>query len=119
MSNKYNFTIVFLLLAVASFPYTANYQIADSPDDSVADIPVNYTEAKVGDYMLDETLTLTDGKPVSDAKTWYQKRRPEIVRLFDENQFGRCPDRLAIVREPEGTPSVITAVSRQQIKYEV
>jgi hypothetical protein len=27
-------------------------QIADSPDDAVADIPVNYTEAKVGLYTL-------------------------------------------------------------------
>ncbi|HKC88159.1 MAG TPA: acetylxylan esterase, partial [Blastocatellia bacterium] len=30
-----------------------------------------------------------------DAKTWLQKRRPEIVRLFEENQFGRSPGRLA------------------------
>ena len=33
------------------------------------------------------------GKPVRDAKTWLNKRRPEIVRLFEENQFGRAPER--------------------------
>jgi hypothetical protein len=36
---------------------------------------------------------LANGKPVRDAKTWYEKRRPEIVRLFEENQFGRSPGR--------------------------
>ena len=73
----------------------AQAQIADSPDDSVANIPVNYTESKVGDYTLPDVLTRADGKPVRDAATWYEKRRPEIVRLFEENQYGRCPGRPA------------------------
>ncbi len=118
MSFKYNFTIVFLLLAVVLFPYTANCQIVDSPDDSVADIPVNYTEAKVADYTLPETLKLADGKPVSDAKTWYEKRRSEIVRLFEENQFGRCPDRPADMSFDvfdKGTPAFGGKAIRRQV----
>lgn len=70
-------------------------QIADSPDDSVAGIPVNYTEAKVGTYTLPEVLKLADGGQVRDAATWFEKRRPEIVRLFEENQYGRSPGRPA------------------------
>jgi hypothetical protein len=70
-------------------------QIADSPDASVANIPVNYTEAKVGQYTLPEVLKLADGSPVRDAATWFEKRRPEIVRLFEENQYGRSPGRPA------------------------
>jgi len=70
-------------------------QIADSPDESVAGIPVNYTEAKVGPYTLPDVLKLADGQPVRDAATWFEKRRPEIVRLFEENQYGRSPGRPA------------------------
>ncbi len=70
-------------------------QIADSPDESVASIPVNYTEAKVGQYTLPDVLRLADGQPVRDAATWFEKRRPEIVRLFEESQYGRSPGRPA------------------------
>jgi hypothetical protein len=65
------------------------------PPDVVAGIPVNYDEAKVGSYQLPDPLTLADGKPVRDAKTWTGKRRPEIVKLFEENQYGRSPGRPA------------------------
>jgi hypothetical protein len=69
----------------------ANAQVADAPDASVAGIPVNYTEAKAGDYKLPDPLTLANGEPVNDAKTWFEKRRPEIVKLFEANQYGRAP----------------------------
>jgi len=71
----------------------AEAQIADSPDESVAGIPVNYTEVKVGQYTLPDVLKLADGQPVRDAATWFEKRRPEIVRLFELNQYGRSPGR--------------------------
>jgi len=78
------------------FAYSAALaQIADSPDDSVANIPVNYTESKVAPYTLPDELKLADGQPVCDAATWLEKRRPEIVRLFEENQYGRSPGRPA------------------------
>jgi len=65
----------------------------NAPPAAVAGIPVNYDEAKVGTYTLPDPLVLADGKPVHDARTWSEKRRPEIVRLFEENQFGRSPGR--------------------------
>lgn len=67
-------------------------QIIDTPDDSVAGIPVNYTEAKTGDYVLPDPLVLANGDRVTDARTWFEKRRPEILRLIEENQFGRAPE---------------------------
>ena len=66
-------------------------QTAPVPPKEVAGIPVNYDEALVGDYKLPNPLHLENGATVRDAKTWYQKRRPEIVRLFEQNQFGRSP----------------------------
>ena len=66
---------------------------ADKPPAAVvAGIPVNYDEANVGTYTLPDPLVLANGKPVRDAKTWNEKRRPEIVRLFEENQYGRARD---------------------------
>jgi hypothetical protein len=67
----------------------------NAPRTEVAGIPVNYDESRVGTYSLPDPLKLNNGAPVRDAKTWIQKRRPEIVRLFEENQFGRSPGRPA------------------------
>ena len=85
-------SLAFLAPAVLIFCVAAYGQIADSPDDSVANIPVNYTEAKVGTYALFDPLVLANGQPVRDAKTWFEKRRPEILRLVEENWFGRAPE---------------------------
>ena len=59
----------------------------------VLGIPVNYDESKVGTYTLPDPLVLNDGKPVKDAKTWTLRRRPEIVRIFETQQFGIAPGR--------------------------
>ena len=42
-------------------------QIANAPDESVANIPVSYTEAKAGQYTLPNVLTLADGTPVRNV----------------------------------------------------
>ena len=96
----------------------AQAQIADSPDDSVANIPVNYTEAKVGEYTLPDLLTLADGEPVRDAATWYAKRRPKIVKLFEENQYGRSPGRPADMTFDvfdQATPAFEGKATRRQV----
>jgi hypothetical protein len=94
---KFSNRLLVLCVAVVALLCTAavKAQIVDSPDDSVAGIPVNYTEAKVGTYTLPDLLVLADGQPVRDAATWMEKRRPEIAKLFEENQFGRSPGRPA------------------------
>src|SRR4051794_23592106 len=53
----------------------------------------NYDESTVPNYTLPDPLKMQDGTPVRDAKTWTAKRRPEIVRLFEENVYGRAPGR--------------------------
>lgn len=59
----------------------------------VAGIPVNYDEAKVGSYTLHDSLVFDNGEPVHDAKSWINKRRPEIVSLFETQQYGKAPGR--------------------------
>jgi hypothetical protein len=93
MSFKRIFSIASTTLAIIFISCTARGQVPDSPDDTVAGIPVNYTEANVGDYVLPDPLVLANGQKVRDAESWYQKRRPEIVKLFEENQYGRSPGR--------------------------
>ncbi len=68
---------------------------ANAPPTEVAGIPVNYDESLTGNYTLPDPLVLANGKPVRDARTWNEQRRPEIVRLFEENEYGRAPGRPA------------------------
>jgi hypothetical protein len=51
----------------------------------------NYDEAKVGNYILPDPLVLANGEPVRDAKTWFKKRRPELLNLYAEDIYGCVP----------------------------
>jgi hypothetical protein len=51
----------------------------------------NLDEAKVGTYTLPPLLTTRDGKPVTTAAQWKGKRRPELLKLFEEHMHGRTP----------------------------
>ena len=66
-----------------------------APPTEVAGIHVNYDESQTGTYTLPDPLKLANGKPVRDVKTWTSQRRPELVRIFEENQYGRAPERPA------------------------
>ena len=54
---------------------------------------VNYDEAKVPDYTLPDPLMLEGGVTVTDADTWHNRRRAEILRLFETHVYGRSPGR--------------------------
>jgi hypothetical protein len=86
--------------------------------DVVAGIPVNYDEAKVGTYSLPDPLKLNNGKAVRDARTWYSKRRPEIVEIFETQQYGRAPGRPAdesFEVVDAGTPALNGKAIRKQV----
>src|ERR1043166_8185800 len=106
------------LFAAAILSCSFAYAQATKPPDNVAGIPVNYDEALTGKYTLPDPRVLANGKPVKDAKTWNEKRRPEIVKLFEENEYGRAP-----VRPPamtfdvfdKGTPAFDGKATRRQV----
>ena len=52
----------------------------------------NYDEAKIPPYTLLDPLRLSGGGTVSTPKQWNEKRRPEILQLFEANVFGRTPE---------------------------
>ena len=51
----------------------------------------NYDESKAGGYTLPPLLNLEDGTPVRNARQWKDKRRPEIVKLYQEHVHGKTP----------------------------
>jgi hypothetical protein len=90
----------------------------NAPRTEVAGIPVNYDESRVGNYSLPDPLTLNNAAKVRDAKTWKQKRRPEIVRLFEENQFGGSPGRpdgMSFDVFDKGAPALEGKALRKQV----
>ena len=118
MSFKYYCLCASLDTALVLAVCVAGGQTQNAPPKIVAGIPVNYEEALVGSYTLPDSLVLADGKPVRDAKTWVQKRRPEIVRSFEENQFGRSPGRPANMSFDvfdKGTPALDGKALRRQV----
>lgn len=92
-------------------------ELPDYPDDVNSGIPVNYTEAKVGEYTLPDLLVTNEGEPVRNAAEWYNKRRPELLRIVAENQFGRAPGKPAAMQfdvfEKSGSAFDGKAIRRQ------
>ena len=51
----------------------------------------NYDESKVGAYTLPDALVTEKGRPVRTARDWQRTRRPELIKLFESQMFGRTP----------------------------
>jgi hypothetical protein len=51
----------------------------------------NYTEDKVPPYTLPDPLVLSDGQKVTTPELWVKKRRPEILKFYQTEIYGRVP----------------------------
>lgn len=77
----------------------------NSPDESKHP---NYDELIANPYpFYPDPLITESGKKVKNAKMWYKTRRPELVKLFEDNVYGRIP---------ENTPSVKWEVTNEEKK---
>lgn len=106
------------LALILVLPRVASAQILDAPDGEVAGIPANYTEAKAGWFELPELLVCEDETRVTDAETWRQKRRPEVLSIVETNQFGRvppAPDTMSFDVFDTGTPAFGGTALRKQV----
>jgi hypothetical protein len=69
--------------------------LAQTPAAQTTSLPpsaqANYDESKVGTYTLPDPLKMNNGAPVRSVRDWTERRRPEILALFEENVFGRNP----------------------------
>jgi hypothetical protein len=53
----------------------------------------NYDEDKVPAYTLPDPLVLEDGSSITSSALWIGKRRGEILKLFEDQMYGRRPGR--------------------------
>ncbi len=92
MKSKTPCCVSVVVYFALQFSSPVRAEVTDAPDAKVANIPVNYTEAKVGAYVLPDPLKLASGEPVRDATTWTQKRRPELIDYYRKEIYGRIPE---------------------------
>ena len=70
----------------------------------------NYDEAKVGDLPIPDPLLCTDGSKVTSKELWLEKRRPELLKLFEREVYGRTPG-----GRPAGMRFVQTSENKQAL----
>jgi len=74
------------LLGIKSLRQGADGRNPDAPNAA------NYDESKANPFpVLPDPLVLKNGKPVKNAKTWWDQRRKQIVEDFDREVYGRAP----------------------------
>ena len=56
---------------------------------------INYDESKVPSYVLPDPLITESGKMVRNIRQWEKKRRPELLKLFEREMFGKMPGKPA------------------------
>ena len=52
---------------------------------------LHFSETGIPAYTLPDPLMTDAGKPVTNAKMWWEQRRPEILSLFENEMYGRTP----------------------------
>jgi len=78
-SNTLRIAFIGLLLIVGVTQVTAQEE-------------TNYDESKVPNYVLPEVLRCQDGTLVTDKRQWEKKRRPELMRILSEQEYGFTPE---------------------------
>jgi hypothetical protein len=80
--------------------------------DEHAPNAANYDEAKANPYPdLPDPLRLTDGRRVTTPTLWWREKRPQIVRDYEREVYGRVP---------AGAPKVhwtVTATDREELGF--
>ena len=65
--------------------------------------PANYDETKVPKFELPDALKTIDGQNVDSPKLWNDVRRHELLKLFEEQMFGKSPLPLEPTHHSEAT----------------
>ena len=58
----------------------------------------NYDEAKVPKYTLPDVLKSSRNTDVKNKTTWEKVRRPEILKMFEDNIYGQMPKKYSNIK---------------------
>ena len=78
----------------------------------------NYDESQVPRYELPDPLIFSNGKNVDSPAAWWEKRRGEILQLFEDQVYGRSPEELpksTITVTEEKTGALDGLANRKQV----
>jgi hypothetical protein len=78
------FKIAMVLLFI--MPFTYMNAIAQT-------LPANYDESAVPEYTLPDPLRFANGDSVKGVSDWTNRRKPEIMSLFETEMYGKTPGR--------------------------
>ncbi|MES2776063.1 MAG: acetylxylan esterase [Bacteroidota bacterium] len=109
---------IYLLFTGAFFACMTLFAQKENLSKTSAGFPVNYEEDSVGNYTLPDLLTLNNGDKITDARSWTQQRRPELVKLVESIQYGKMPGRPADMYfevTDKGTPAFNGKATRKQV----
>ena len=72
----------------------------------IAKVPpgFNEDEAKVPAYVLPEVLQAADGSRIETAAQWQTTRRPEVMRMLEQQMYGQAPALPKAVRSRVSLP---------------
>jgi hypothetical protein len=79
---------------------------------------INLDEARVPAYALPDPLLMSSRDPVSDAATWRERRRGEILELFRTHVYGETPSAVVEVHATV-TSCDDAALTGQAVRKEV
>jgi len=57
---------------------------------------INYDEGKVPQYVLPDPLKMENEALVKDEQMWMKKRRPELLKIFEKEVYGKAPSKKPI-----------------------
>jgi hypothetical protein len=77
---------------------------------------VIYEESKVPEYKLPDVLTRFKGGKVKTEKIWFKKQRPEILKLFTNDVYGKVPGELGIseIKVRESADNALNGLARRK-----
>jgi hypothetical protein len=111
MNSKLSFTFFMIVMLLLILPSKYSYVVAQNN-------PVNYDESAVPEYTLPDPLRFYNGDEVKDTVEWINRRRPEILLLFETEMYGKTPG-----RKIKATYTIISvdtmALNGQAIRKEV
>jgi hypothetical protein len=94
-----------------------------NPRDPQAPNAANFDEAKANPYpKLPEPLVLKDGRKVTTARMWRNRRRAEIVEEFDREIYGRVPRntptvKWEVTRTAQETNGEVPVITKQLVGH--